>query len=141
MATRKETPNVAEEKAEAPANREQELQAEVERLKAQLEGTRNGRVSDYDRVKQLEKETAEAGVDPWTVKVDVIVPHKAPTEDPWYWINVNGISAQIPANDTYQTLKLPWASVLMDVLKAEKRAADYQDSLQVYDPIYNPHKD
>ena len=58
-----------------------------------------------------------------------------------YWLNVNGRTVQIPADDRRYDLKLPWAACLMDSLEAENRAADYQDSLEVYDPITNPKRD
>ena len=116
--------------------------AEIAKLKAQLAGAkpvnRGGKETDYERVHRIEQETAEAGTDPWTVTVEVLVPHREKTEDPWYWINVNGIIAQIPANDRYQELKLPWACVLVDLLKYEKYSNEYQDSIPNWDPETNP---
>ena len=120
---------------------------EIARLKAQLQAqmakarpNRAGRESDYDRIHRIERETDANGVDPWTVEVEVLVPHREKTEDPWYWINVNGRSVQIPANDRLTVMKLPFACVLVDQLYYERRSADYQDSLEVFDPETNPHK-
>ena len=121
--------------------------AQIEQLKAQLAAAQKpapaaamSQESDYDRIHRIEKETAEAGTDAWTVEVEVLVPHREKTEDPWYWICVNNQSVQIPANDRYQRMKLPFACVLVDQLAYEKHSADYQDSLEVYDPETNPHR-
>lgn len=118
--------------------------AEIAKLKAMLEAAKKpftgSKETDRERVHRLEAETNEAGTDPWTVETEVLVPHREKTEDPWYWINVNGRSVQIPANDRYQKMKLPFACVLVDLLSYEKHSADYQDSLEVYDPETNPHK-
>lgn len=133
---------IVTEQAEEPKDLEQ-AKEELAALRAQIaemQKPRNGKETDYDRVHRIEKETAEAGIDPWTVMVDVLAPHREKTEDPWYWINVNGMSVQIPANDRYQSLKLPWACVLVDLLKYEKHSIDFQDSLEVFDPETNPHK-
>ena len=148
MATKKTTvpkteePITEEEVKEAePEKSREELAEEVEKLKAQLSAQRGGgQQSDYDRVKQACEESAEAGTDPWTVEIEVLVPHREKTEDPWYWINVNGMSAQIPANDRYQKMKLPFANILMDTLRAERHSLDFQESLEVYDPVVNPHR-
>ena len=155
MATRKKTELTEQEEpiqeetvqpAEEPENAELEkARAEIEALKKQLAARqpaqrRTGNETDYDRVHRVEQETAEAGKDPWDVMIEVLVPHREKTEDPWYWINVNGLSVQIPANDRYQEMKLPWACVLVDLLKYEKASLDYQDSLEVFDPETNPHR-
>ena len=159
MATRKKTELTEQEEpiqeeavqAEEPVQEAAEnaelakARAEIEALKKQLAERQPakrpaGNETDYDRVHRIEQETAEAGKDPWTVEIDVLVPHREKTEDPWYWINVNGLSVQIPANDRYQTMKLPWACVLVDLLKYEKASLDYQDSLEVFDPETNPHR-
>ena len=79
-------------------------------------------------------------MDLFTVEVEVLVPHREKTEDPYYWISVNGRTVQIPANDRYQKMRLPFALVLVDTLKYERHSADYQDSLEVFDPVDNPHK-
>ena len=137
-----EEETIVTEQAEEPKDLEQ-AKEELAALRAQIaemQKPRAGKETDYDRVHRIEKETAEAGIDPWTVMVEVLVPHREKTEDPWYWINVNGLSVQIPANDRYQNLKLPWACVLVDLLKYEKASIDFQDSLEVFDPETNPHK-
>lgn len=117
--------------------------AEIEKLKKQLAEAQKpaSRETDYERVHRIEKETEAAGVDPWTVLVDVLVPHREKSEDPWYWLNINGRSVQVPARDRYEKLKLPWACLLVDHLKYEKASVDYQDSLEVFDPATNPHRD
>ena len=151
MATKKTIPEDVQEETvttaeEKPAKKTEleKAQAEIEALKAQLEAAkkpaqRGGKETDFDRVHRIEQETADAGIDPWTVEVEVLAPHREKTEDPWYWINVNGMSVQIPANDRYQAMKLPWACVLVDLLKYEKQSIEYQDSLEVFDPETNPH--
>ena len=150
MATRKtspanvpETEETAEENVQPVSGKDAEIakkDAEIAALKQQLANAKPSLKSDYERVKQACEECEAGGVDPWTVKISIMVPHRAPTEDPFYWISVNGMSVQIPANDRYQEIKLPWADVLVETLRSEKRALDYQDSLEVYDPVTNPHK-
>lgn len=133
--------------AKAKTNENAELEAarkEIEALKKQLSAQQPIRKSgetDYARVHRIEMETIAENVDPWTVEIEVLAPHKNPTEDPWYWININSRSVQIPANDQYHKMKLPFACVLVDTILAEWRGADYKDSLQVYDPVTNPHKE
>ena len=95
---------------------------------------------DAQNVQKIAAEAAEAGTDPWTVDVEVFVPHRDPGEDKWYWININDRSAQIPANDSRQKMKLPFALILTDTLKAKRREEDYQDGVQVFDPKTNPHE-
>ena len=149
MAT-KNTANVQEEmnpQAEVQAD-QQKLQAENAKLKKQLEELQKqqaavkpgSRENDFDRIHRIEKEALAEGKDLWGITVGLVVPHRNPTEDPWYWICVNARTVQIPADDTYQEMKLPFAIVLVDTLKSEKRAADYRDRLEVFDPITNPHK-
>ena len=147
MATRKTNPEPEANVQEIPEEKEtakavDPKDAEIAKLKAELEAARKpaSRETDYDRVHRIERETAESGADPWNVYVDVLVPHREKTEDPWYWINVNGFSVQIPARDRYEKLKLPWACVLVDTLKSEKASIEYQDQLEVYDPETNPHR-
>jgi len=118
--------------------------AEIERLKAELaEANRRAAyatpMDERKRVQKAAEDAAKSGADPWQIKIAVRIPRRPPTEDQWYWININGISAQIPANDRVQELKLPWAVALMDMLTAEERAQDYADSLEVKDPVNNPH--
>ena len=139
--------NIQEEVKEEIVSKEDEIaqkDAEIAKLRDQLAAAQRpaagSKETDYDRVHRLEKETAEAGIDAWTVETEVLVPHREKTEDPWYWINVNNMSVQIPANDRYQKMKLPFACVLVDTLWYEKHSLDYQDSLEVFDPETNPHK-
>lgn len=162
MATRKtatpaktpeETPDMIQEAQEEEArdtlqakqNEISKKDAIIEELKRQLEQAKKpapGKPaeSDYDRVHRIERECAAEGTDPWNVKVDVLAPHREKTEDPFYWLNVNGLSVQIPADDRYHSIKLPWACVLVDLLRYEKASLDFQDSLEVYDPETNPHR-
>lgn len=138
-----EKQEIQEEPTRKATAKETEMAEEIARLKAQLAQSRpkaGSMKSDFDRVKEVSEQVAAEGKDPWEVTVEVMVPHREKTEDPWYWINVNGLSVQIPANDRYQELKLPWANMLVDMLRAEKRSLDYQDSLEVFDPVVNPHK-
>ena len=95
---------------------------------------------DWKDVHDKAKEAAENGIDEWTIDVEVFVPHRDPGEDKWYWININERTAQIPANDARQTMKLPFAMILTDTLKAKRREEDFQDSVVVYDPKTNPHE-
>ena len=119
-------------------------QAEIEKLKAQLAAAQQAkpgaRQNDAEVVRKACEEAVKAGVDLWTVKVSIRAPRKPGKEDPWYWLNVNGRSVQIPADDKYYDLALPWAETLINSLEAERKAADFQDSLEVYDPVTNPHK-
>ena len=120
-------------------------QAEIEKLKAQLAAAQQAnkpgvRQNDAEIVRKACEEAVKDGVDLWTVKVNVRSPRKPGKEDPWYWLNVNGRSVQIPADDKYYELALPWAETLINSLEAERRAADFQDQLEVYDPVTNPHK-
>ncbi len=150
MATKKnpetEVENLEAEpvKETAKENETAKLQAEIAKLKAQLEAKQpaGGRSteSDFDRVHRAEEEAIAGGVDPWTVEIDVLVPHREKSEDPWYWLSVNGRTVQIPANDRYQKMKLPFACVLVDTLAAQRRSIEYQDSLEVFDPETNPHR-
>ena len=120
-------------------------QAEIAALKAKLEQMANNppvnQRDDAATVKQAAREAAIAGVDPWTIKINVRAPRRPGKEDPWYWINVNGLSVQLPADDKYHEMKLPWAEALINSLEAEKMASDFQDKMEVYDPITNPHRD
>ena len=152
MATKKTeeiTETVNEELVQDKSQKKVDEQAaEIRKLKAELEAIKKKqpviaggkRESDYDRVHRIERETIESGEDPWTVMVEVNCPHRAPGEDPWYWINVNARSVQIPADDQIREMRLPFACVLVDTLYSEKRGQGYKDSLQVYDPVTNPHK-
>ena len=148
MATKKnpekELENLENEQEPVKENETAKLQAEIAALKAQLEQSKKpaGRnaESDFDRVHKAEAECVLSGTDPWGVEIDVLVPHREKTEDPWYWVSVNGRTVQIPANDRYQKMRLPFACVLVDTLAAQRRSIEYQDSLEVFDPETNPHK-
>jgi len=119
-------------------------QAEIEKLKAQLAEAQKARKpgmqqDDAAIVKQAAKEACEKGKDPWQITVNIRAPRKSGKDDPWYWLNVNGRSVQVPADDKFHELKLPWAETLINSLEAEKYAEDFQDKLEVYDPVTNPH--
>ena len=130
--------------AETDAALQKQLQAqaaEIEKLKKQLAQNPTTRAQDdAEVVKKAAEEAAANGVDPWTVMVNIRVPHRQRNEDPWYWVNINGRAAQIPANDRYQEMALPFAETLINSLEAEKLAADYQDGIEVFDPVTNPHR-
>ena len=142
-----ETAKGEEPTAEDGAGMQQELKAqaaEIERLKKQLAEARKPAARTQDDaavVRQAAKEAAESHTDPWGVIVSVRAPHRQRNEDPWYWLNVNGRSVQVPADDRYHEMKLPWAEALINSLEAERYAADFQDSIEVFDPVTNPHRD
>ena len=99
-------------------------QAEIERLKAQLAQAQSARPmsrNDAEVVRKAAEEAASAGIDPWSITVNIRSPRRRGNEDPWYWLNVNGNSVQIPAAAEYEGLTL--------------------DGLEVYDPVTNPHKE
>lgn len=120
-------------------------QAEIEKLKAQLAAAQQAkpgvRQNDAEVVRKACEEAEAAGVDPWTVMVSVRAPRKVGEKDGCYWLTVNGRNMTVPANDEIYELALPHADALMQSLKAERYAADFQDNLKVYDPIKNPHED
>ena len=97
-----------------------------------------GSESDYERVQKACMDAAKENVDPWNIKISVLSPRIGKGEDS-YWLCVNGKSVQVPANDRYFELALPFAQCLVDEIKARYRAADFADSIQVYDPKENPH--
>lgn len=130
---------MAEMAAEAAEEAQDPRDAEIAKLKEELSLMKGGGMKDADRVEALARETAEKGLNPWDVKVSVRVPRRPVGEDSSYWVNVNDRSAQIPANDQIQEMKLPFAEVLMNHLKAENAARDFADNIQVYDPVSNPH--
>ena len=106
--------------------------AEIEKLKAELEKAKSraayvGPKAEQRRIQQLAVEAAEENEDPWTIFVEVRVPKRPATEDPWYWININNRTVQIPANDKVQEMKLPFALALLDMLAAEDKTQDYID--------------
>ena len=95
---------------------------------------------DAQDARALADKAANEGTDPWTLDFEMFVPHRDPGEDKWYWLSINDRTAQIPANDSRQVMKLPFALVLADTLKAKRREEAYMDNVQVYDPQLNPHQ-
>lgn len=123
------------------------MQSEIARLKAENEKLRKnsvyssspmGGATDLERVKRACEQAIQDGVDPWTVKISVLAPRIGKGEDS-FWLCVNGNSVQIPANDRYYEMALPFAECLVEEVASRNRAADFADSIQVYDPIENPH--
>lgn len=123
------------------------MQAEIERLKKENERLKQnsvysaspmGSASDYERVQAACEKAAADGVDPWTVKISVLAARIGKGEDS-YWLCVNGKTMQVPANERYYELALPLAQCLVDEIQARRKAADFADSIQVYDPKENPH--
>ena len=100
-----------------------------------------GAKSDIERVQEACRSAAEKGLDSWEVKISVRAPRRPAKEDPFYWLSVNGRTIQVPANDKYYELPLPFAACLTDMIAAEWLAADYSDSIENYDPVTNPHKE
>lgn len=161
MATKKtaaqETPAI--ENTEAVNSSEmlqamQELKKELSSLKGELAAQKKeneelkknsvrssspyGGESDAQRVAKACKESAEAGTDPWGIKISVLAPRIGKGEDS-YWLCVNGRSVQVPANDRYFELALPFAECLVNEISARHFAADYIDQIEVFDPKTNPH--
>jgi hypothetical protein len=151
MATKKNAEtNVPEELEKVQQDLKSEAldkDAEIAKLRAQLaaaqrqnEGYRKGK--DAEIVEQASKDAIARGVDPWTVMVSVRVPERRDTTEKSYWLCVNGRSVQLPANNQYQEMKLPFAEALMNTLQADRFAQKFADTqIQVYDPITNPHKE
>lgn len=136
MATKKDLENEVQ-----PA--EDARDAEIERLKKELAESQRRVVyatpeQDRQRIIQECEDCDKEGKDPWKVKVQMRIPRRPPTEDPWYWININNQSVQIPADDQIHEVKLPWAVALTDMLTAEERARKYADNLRVKDPRTDP---
>ena len=153
MATRKSgTPVPETEEMELKPEKDSaaEMQAELERLRAENERLRMNSVaaygaagakSDIERVQEACRSAAEKGLDSWEVKISVRAPRRPAKEDPFYWLSVNGRTIQVPANDKYYELPLPFAACLTDMIAAEWLAADYSDSIENYDPVTNPKKE
>ena len=121
-----------------------EQQAQIQKLQQELAKAQQrstGRQDDAAVVRKAAEEAAEAGKNAFDVVVSIRAPKRPGKEDPWYWLNVNGRSVQVPADDRYHELRLPWAETLINMLEAERRAEDFQDGLEVYDPVTNPKKD
>lgn len=154
MATKKgtpvpENPEIVEEKQEESIGLSA-MQAEIEKLKAENERLKRSSVaaygaagakSDQERVQDACRKAAEEGRDAWTETVSIRAPRRPAKEDPFYWLSVNGRTLQVPANDRYFDLPLPFAACLTDMIAAEWLAADYSDSIENYDPVTNPKKE
>ena len=148
MATRKTAPEpevtetVNNDVEKTLAEQQEEIrQLREELAKAQQKPGGGGRQDDAAMVRKAAQEAADAGKDPFDVVVSIRTPKRPGREDPWYWLNVNGRSCQVPADDRYHEMKLPWAETLINMLEAERMAEDFQDSMEVYDPKTNPHRD
>lgn len=161
MATKKSTPvlevplnedeelNQESAKLEAAAKNAQlmaelaALKKENERLKANSVAAYGaaGARTDYERVQEACKKAAEEGADSWGIKISIRAPRRPAKEDPFYWLSVNGRTMQVPANDKYFDLALPFASCLVEMIQAEWFANDYADSIEEYDPVTNPHRE
>ncbi len=129
---------VAAKTQESKDARIAELEARLAAAERQAAGYRAG--NDAKIVQQAIREAIAEGKDLWDVKVSVRVPERRDTSEKSYWIMVNGRSVQIPANNQYQEMRLPFAEALMNQLKADKYAQNFADNeIQVYDPFTNPH--
>ena len=149
MAAKKDSTPVLEEPVKEEANEAAKLEemqkrlAELEKENAQLKKNSVyspspfGGAQDFERVKAACQQAAEDGADPWGIKISVNAPRIGKGEDS-YWLCVNGRTIQVPANDRYFELALPFADCLVDEIENRKRANDYIDSIQVYDPDSNP---
>lgn len=149
MATKK-TPDEENLKEEVKGTTAEEMQKELEALRkenAQLRMnsvaayTAAGAMSDHERVQEACKKAAEEGADSWNIKISVRAPRRPAKEDPFYWLSINGRTMQVPANDKYFDLPLPFAACLTDMIQAEWMASDYADSIENYDPVTNPHRE
>lgn len=110
--------------------------AEAEKLAAAMT-----KGDDFKVVQQKSQECADQDIDPWGVTVSIRVPARRDSNDPYYWLCVNGRSVQIPANNEYQEMKLPFAEALVNMLRAERHAQNFADEeIQIYDPKTNPHE-
>lgn len=153
MATKKSTPvldNPENEEPEVKKNDQAQLMAELEKLRKENERLRQNSVaaygaagarSDYERVQDACRKAAEEGADSWNIKISIRAPRRPAKEDPFYWLSVNGRTIQVPANDKYFDLALPFAACLTDMIQAEWFANDYADSIEEYDPVTNPHRE
>jgi len=132
----------------------QELKAQIAALQKDLESQKKenaelkknsigssspyGGKTDAERVADACGQAEADHADPWGVKISVLAPRIGKGEDS-YWLCVNGRSIQVPANDRYYELALPFAECLVNEIEARKRAADYIDQIEVFDPKDNPH--
>ena len=151
MATKKTPVNEGQEnevlQEAEPVNQESAMQAEIERLRAENEKLKRnsmmgigarGSKTDWERVHEACDQATADGEDPWGITISVLSPRRPAREDPFYWLQVNGRSVQIPADNRYYDLKLPFAQIMVDMIKADQYSADFQDKLEVYDPVTNP---
>lgn len=152
MATKKSTPET-----EIPAEEEKQVTDPVSMMRAELEALKKenerlkqnsvqaygaaGAKSDYERVQEACQKAAEEGADAWGIKISIRAPRRPAKEDPFYWVSVNDRQIQIPANDKYYDLALPFAACLVDMIAAEWMAADFADNIENYDPVTNPHRE
>ena len=69
----------------------------------------------------------------------MLAPRRGKGEDS-YWLGINGRTMQVPADDRYYELALPFAECLVDTIRNERKANDFVDKIPNYDPITNPKK-
>ena len=126
------------------------MQAELAALKKENERLKQNSVaaygpagakSDYERVQEACKKAAEEGKDSWSIMISIRAPRRPAKEDPFYWLSVNGRTLQVPANDKYFEMALPFAACLTEMIAAEWFANDFADSIEEYDPVTNPHRE
>jgi len=137
------------ETAEAPKPGEgySEKDREIAELKRQLAEAQKlnatiAKGNDFETVQLKYAEAIKEGKDPFGVKVSIRVPVRRDCNDRYYWGCVNGRSFQVPANNEYQEMPLPFAACLVDMIRAEKHAQYFADEeVKVYDPRSNPHEE
>lgn len=150
----KQTAETAPEKAQDlvqaamtdPAQIAMEQQAEIERLKKELEAERSKtsahRKTDKETVQEAAERAIAEGKDPWDVKVAVRARPRTGTTEKHYWMGVNGRFLAVPADDRYHEMALPFAECLVNAMNAETFVKDYADrEIKVYDLITNPHEE
>ncbi len=98
-----------------------------------------GSAGDYERVMEACQKAADQNLDPWKIKISVKAPRIGKGEDS-YWLSVNGRTIQVPANEKYFELALPFAQCLVDEIRNRNRANDYIDSIENFDPETNPKR-
>ena len=135
------------DETEAPKSAKQDAKdkriAELERQLAEAQKLTQAMTkgNDLEVVRQKSQECVDNGLDPWTVTVSIRVPARRDSNDKYYWGCVNGRSVQVPANNEYQDMKLPFAEMLVNMIRAEKHAQNFADEeIQIYDPKTNPHE-
>ena len=118
--------------------------AELEKRLAEAEKLNKAMAAgdDYSIVKQETERCARENIDPFTVWVEIRVPVRTDCNDKYYWGCVNGQSVQIPANNEYQKMKLPFAEMIVNMIRNQKHADTFADEeVKTYDPVTNPHPD